>query len=289
MIRIFFILLFAAFALPARAQAESLTRARWLMGTLLEVTTFDLDSNTAADPVFDEVDRLERILSTFIEDSELSRLNDAADGAPRPVSTDLWNVLTQSLEVARASGGAFDPTYGSTPKSRGFDRLRLNAKDRTVALAEGAVLNFGAIAKGYALDSAARLIREAGVESALLNFGGQILVIGESPVGDWPVIGASGLTLHVRDRSVSTSGLSQRPGHIRDPRSGAAIKGAGTVTVIARTAAAADAWSTAFFVSGMNPLPSDFDGCAIISSPDNKDARMTVGDCAQYLREEPAL
>ena len=183
------------------------------------------------------------------------------------------------------SGGAFDPTYGSQPGARGYGLLNLNADRRSVGLRKGARLNFGAIAKGYALDAAARILRDAGVRSALLNFGGQVLVVGEPPKGEsWPVrIGETGPTLRLRSGSVSTSGLSERPAHILNPKSGRAVKGQSGVTVIAPTATEADAWSTALFVSGLDAFRPAFPGCAISYDPDKKEVLRTAGDCSEYL------
>ena len=103
-------------------------------------------------------------------------------------------------------------------------------------------------------------------------------------------IDSSGLTLRVRDRSVSTSGLLQRPGHIRDPRTGRSAQDVGTVTVIAESAAEADAWSTALFVSGLDALPEDFSGCAVLLAPEESgQAPRWAGDCSAFLAEENAL
>ncbi len=270
-------------ALPVNA--EPATRARWLMGTLCEITVFSKDAQSAVSGAFDEIARIEGLLSTYIDDSEVSRLNRSNRAAATPVSAELWDVLSLSMGFARESGGAFDPTFASPPDARGYEKVRLFAQQRAVRLAPGARLDFGAIGKGYALDKAAAALRDAGVKSALLNFGGQILTLGAPPVGGrWPVRIDDELTLRVDGGSVATSGLSERPGHIKDPRDGRRVGRNGSVTVIAPTAAEADAWSTALFVGGLDALPKDFSGCALDLDSSPRPTR--AGDCSDYLETQ---
>ncbi|MBI5597186.1 MAG: FAD:protein FMN transferase [Elusimicrobia bacterium] len=223
-----------------------------MMGTLLEVT-----ADSGADAAFAEVERLDALLSTFKEDSEVSRLNARAGAAPSPVSADLWAVLEVSSRVWAASGGAFDPTFESSPSARGFWRLTLHAGPRAAALPAGGRLNFGAVGKGYALDAAARALRARGVRRALLNFGGQVYALGA-----WTVETAAG-PVALTDASASSSGESEQPGHIVDPFTGRPLHRP-AVTVAAPSAAEADAWSTALYVGGPRILPPDFSGCALV-------------------------
>ncbi len=276
-------------------------RVRWLMGTLCEMTAFGEDAPAALTSAFDEIGRLERILSTFIEDSEVSGLNRSKGAQEVPVSADLWDILARSLEIARLSGGSFDPTFASAPGSRGYAGVKMFPERRAVSLAPGVRLDFGAIGKGYALDAASRVLREEGIGSAFINFGGQTLAFGSPPEGGaWPIqVAAPGdcgddrcpsvLKLRLSGRSVSTSGLSERPGHILDPRTGAEVKNKGSVTVIAASAAEADAWSTALFVSKSERTLSGFTGCAIHLSPDSGAGSSRIvfaGDCTAYLDKD---
>ncbi len=231
-------------------------RSRYLMGTLLEVTAED-----GADAVFAETARLDALLSTFKPDSEVSRLNRAAGSGPIAVSSDLWNVLQASSEVWSASGGAFDPSYASSPRARGFGRVALDAARHTAALPPGARLDFGGIGKGYALDAAAAVLRARGQRRALLNFGGQLLALGA-----WDVRAGSE-TVHLQDESVSGSGESERPGHIVDPATGRPVRGRASVFVILPSATLADAWSTALYVRGPGALPDRFAGRVVYAAP----------------------
>lgn len=232
--------------------------ARLRMGTLLAVTAWGRDSTAlerALGQAFDSVQLLDSLLSTYQESSEISRINRVAArgaGAGWRVSPHFAAVLTEALAVARASSGAFDPTL------RDYRRVHFDDAARTVRLEPGFTLDFGGIAKGYALDRAA-LPLAAVADSAFLDFGGQLLILRRSGGR------AEGRTVGIvdptdRDRlaalisidsgSVSTSSQAERPGHIVDPRTGKPATRAKSVTVVASTGIAADAWSTAFFVLG---------------------------------------
>ncbi len=257
-------------AAPAPAGA-AIVRARWIMGTILEITAHGPASAVSA--AFAEVERLDRVLSLYKEDSELSALNRST--AAFRCSPDLWEAVAASLDYARRSGGAFDPTV--LPPARrgkaalasvGHEKVRLDPALRTVRFtAPGMALDFGGIGKGLALDHAARVLKDAGVRAAFLNFGGQILALGAPPGTDgWSVEAPGGRTLTVKDASVSTSGDSERPGHILSPFTGEPVRRAGSVTVVAPTGAEADAWSTALFVLGPAARPG-FPGRAYWDEP----------------------
>ena len=143
----------------------------------------------------------------------------------------------------------------------GWSRFRLEAAGSVAArLSEGAGIDEGAWGKGYALDAAARVLREAGVGAAVLDLGGQVLSLGRaevaiaSPSDRRRVVGF----VEIRDGSVSTSGNSERSrrvggravGHLLDPATGAPAADFGSATAVARSALVADVLSTAFFVLG---------------------------------------
>lgn len=223
------------------------------MGTMMSAAAWGPDSallDRTLDAVRDSVARLDSLLSTFRDDSEISRWNRArGTGDEGRVSAHFAAVLAEALAVARASGGAFDPTrrdWRGVTYDSGRGRLRLR---------RGLSLDFGGIAKGYALDrAAARLAGSA--DSALLDLGGQFRWVGPptrrtvgiaDPENSLRAIAA----VELREGSLSTSAQAEQPDHIVDPRSGAAAGSAArSVTVLAATAMAADAWSTALFVMG---------------------------------------
>ncbi|MDP3911974.1 MAG: FAD:protein FMN transferase, partial [Gemmatimonadales bacterium] len=206
----------------------------------------------ALDAIRDTTEALDSLLSTFRDDSEISQVNRGGGTRGRGVGTvtaAFAAVLAEALAVARASAGAFDPTQ------RDWRGVTLDATGGTVRVRRGLALDFGGIAKGYALDRAAALL--AGVaDSALLDLGGQFLWVGPAtrrtvgiadPVNSLVAIAA----VELREGSISTSSQAEQPDHIVEPRNGRpAGSSSRSVTVIASRGIAADAWSTAFFVMG---------------------------------------
>lgn len=238
--------------------------------------------------VFGEVRRLEAMLSTWRDDSEVAALNHAPAGRPVRLSPELYELLREAGEWSRATGGAFDPAigplvdaWGLRGKGRvpspaelararaasGLGRFELTGGARNASRRDSlAWLDTGGFGKGAALRQAGRLLRASGVGSALLNFGGQVLALGSDERGEpWtvPVAHPSRrdvpvARLAVRDRSVSTSAQSERGatvdgrrlGHVVDPRSGVPVEPWGSVTVVAADAMTADILSTALLVLG---------------------------------------
>jgi thiamine biosynthesis lipoprotein len=270
---------------PARYQA----RGRHLMGTRLLVET-EGGGDAAIEAAFDEVARLEQVLSNWRADSELSRLNAGAADGPVRCSPDLFAAVGAALAWAERTSGAFDPTVEPLVRRLGLrdpaDRLpgfsppadaddaspvvgwrlvRLGTGREVRFTRPGVGLDFGGIGKGIALDAAARVLAAKGAVRARLDFGGQVLFAGRAPAGGWrldlsdPSDRARALdVLSVRGGSVSTSGNQERSvrgasapiGHILDPRTGRPALFAGSVTVRADDATSADALSTALFVMG---------------------------------------
>lgn len=230
------------------------------------------------------------VFSDYQDNSEVRRLcATAGQGLAVPVSPDLWELLSLSLEISRQSGGAFDVTMGplirlwrrartlrELPPDRrfadarravGFDKIRMDAAARTVELAApGMRLDFGAIAKGYAVDAALQVLWENGIARALVDLGGDI-GLGDPPPGrqGWIVAVAPlepdqppSLFTCLRNCGTATSGdryrfvviEGVRYSHILDPKTGLGITTPREVMVIAPTGAAADAWATAVSVLG---------------------------------------
>ncbi|HEY3176866.1 MAG TPA: FAD:protein FMN transferase [Candidatus Polarisedimenticolia bacterium] len=264
-----------------------MSRARYLMGTVCEAVAYGDGAAGAIEAAFDEIARLEQVLSDYKADSDLSRLNRAAGRGAVPCPPDLYDFITAAVGFSRETRGAFDITVGpiidawdlrgrgrvpSQAELRGalrrvgWSRIGLDDAARSVRLPEGTVLDPGGLGKGFALDAAARVLRSRGVTAALLDFGGQILAIGAPPGEEaWEVSVAHplrrdeiALALRLRDASISTSGNSEkgfevagrRLGHVVDPHSGLTVAADASATVIAPTGAEADACSTALLVMG---------------------------------------
>jgi len=255
-----------------------LTRRFFLMGTICEIQIWNASNSAgvaATTAAFQEIDRIEKVLSVFLEDSELSRIN-RSGGRWIAASEELFGLIDAALEYSRKLNGAFDITAGSFLRSRrhpgdgpsvsdepslrsvGWRKVFLDREARAVAVAENATLDFGALGKGYALDRGAGVLRRLGAQSALINFGGQVLVMGLPPEDTgWDLFIASPerrseplLRLSLKEGSVATTSQSERAGHVMDPGSGKAAGFDGSVTVVAPSAAEADALSTGLFVLG---------------------------------------
>jgi FAD:protein FMN transferase len=261
---------------------------RRAMACRFEVTLSDEDARFVpeARAALDEVDRIEDVLTVFRETSEVASVNRTAAAGPIAVSPPLFALLERCRSLHAATGGAFDPT--STPLSRawgflaregrlpseeeiaaaragvGFDKVELDPERRTVRfLAPGLGLNFGAIGKGYALDLVAAGLRAGGVPKALLSAGGSsVLAFGEGKGFRVAVTSPRrpGVLAHLRMReaALGTSGAGEqffevegrRYGHVIDPRTGWPAQGVLSASVVAPSAAEADALSTAFLVAG---------------------------------------
>jgi thiamine biosynthesis lipoprotein len=222
--------------------------------------------------------RVERACSRFDPESELVRLCRQPGRAIR-ASELLFEALAFALELATVTRGAFDPTVGGRQQARGFNRnyatggeiavevapatyrdVRLDRRRRTVTLCRPLLLDLGAVAKGFAIDLAAREL--AHLERFAVEAGGDIFAGGAAPAGaPWRIgvldphrdrlLGA----LAVWNRAVCTSGGAERPAaagghHLLDPRTGASPRDFASVTVLAPTALVADALATAVFILG---------------------------------------
>lgn len=237
----------------------------------------------------DEADRLEQIMTIFRETSELTRINRRAHEEPVEADAELFSLLVQSAEINSATDGAFDIT--STPLSEcwgflrrqgrlpseeaiaavrarvGMPLVELDAANRTVRFRrEGVALNLGAIGKGFALDCMGHFLRTNGVDQALISAGSSsILALGGTP-DPWEIDLRSVTTgerlakLRVLNAAVGTSGTGEqffeaggvRYGHVIDPRTGQPASGVLSASVIASSAALADALSTAFLIGGVS-------------------------------------
>jgi len=245
---------------------------------------------TAADAL-EIVHALEDQMTVYRDDSELSRLNRLAYENAIPVESGLFDLLKRARDISERTGGAFDPTSGSlialwrrcrddgrvphdsevadSLKHVGMQHIRFHDEKTAIEFLDPLVdLNLGAIGKGHALDEAGRFLQEQGIEDFLLHGGfSSLLARGEHQnQGGWPVGIRDPLLPHelmgtilLRDQALATSGSGvqsfridgKKYGHILDPRSGQPVEGLLSATVLAPTAAEADALSTAFFVLGL--------------------------------------
>lgn len=305
----------AAVALPglSRAEARALDRIKGrAFGTAWRVTAHagrGLEAlRSEIERVLDEVDRQ---MSPWRADSEIAGYNAAGTSAIW-VSDDTVTVVQAALDLARASGGAFDPTVGPLVGRWGFGPITDGARGwQSVATGKGLLakgrprltLDLCGIAKGWALDRVAGLLRAAGHADALIDIGGELAGFGRHPSGRaWqvavedPLAGGAAGVLALTDRAVATSGLAAQSygvsgpdrSHIIDPATGAPVRGAlRSVSVIAMTAMEADGWATALFAAGAVKGPALAErhgiGALFLSDAAGRLEARSTGDFARYL------
>ena len=286
---------------PSLQRVESSTA---IMGSEFRIACYAPTKKLAAGAItaaFDEVRRVDRLLSNYKASSELSALNREASRRDVEVSPELADLLEKCLRYSEESEGAFDITVGSlveawgfyngTPaipnalalwwakRNSGYHHLRLNRSASTVRfLRSGLQLDPGGIGKGYAVDQAAAVLRQYGIERALISSGtSSIYALGAPPdnAEGWRLTirtpseqTVADTVVGLRDEALSTSGSyekffekdGKRYGHILDPRTGEPATGMETVSVIAPLTIETEAWSTALFVNGLewarnHPIP----------------------------------
>jgi len=252
------------------------------MATTFEVIIIyedDRYARQAARTAFDEVDRLESELSRFLENSDISRINNLPANHSLRLALPAFECLQISARISAETKGAFDVTVGMllsclcnkdgtlrTPSKEqlkfarehtGMHLLKLDEAEHTVRLLTSPVqIDLGGIGKGYAVDRMAELLRQWSIDTALISGGySSVLAIGSPPaMKGWPITLSNPANrkqilarLYFQGRSLSASGL-RKGRHIIDPRSAKPVEGRLAAWASAADAATADALSTAFMV-----------------------------------------
>jgi thiamine biosynthesis lipoprotein len=280
---------------PAPDPDHKYVRTDKAMGTVVQLTFWTDDDEGAArasSAVFEEIHRVDKLMTTWLPESDVSRINAAAGGKPVKVDPEVIEVIDKAQEVAKATGGAFDITVGAfkglwkfdqdmdgtLPSEKqvkerlalvGYKNVIVDHKKGTVRLKKkGMAITLGGVAKGYAVDRAMKLLHEAGFVDFIIQAGGDMYVSGKKGADEW-IVGirdprgprdAVFAVAKVHDRTFSTSGDYERGfvkdgvryHHILDPETGQPARRCRSVTVMAKDAFTADAWDTAFFVLGVD-------------------------------------
>jgi thiamine biosynthesis lipoprotein ApbE len=264
-------------------------KKKYIMGTVFEIAAYDQTSEhalVALENAFQEIVRVDDLLSNYKTDSALSHLNRSAHFHAEKVPSDLYRVVEESVRFSRLSGGKFDisiaplvdlwkaaiagegaPSLAKQQAAKacvGYEKIELTPPDQITLHSSCMRLDLGAIGKGYAVDRAAEVLRSSGIHDALINAGGStILAMGSPP-------GQSAWLVHLRDpshqvdpqvmlkdESVSTSEQTApsllgdaTAGHIIDPDTGAPLRTEFAVSVIAQTGTLSDALSTTSLLLG---------------------------------------
>lgn len=283
------LLLSMACIISAGCRKAPPAQSEFALGTKCTVNLYQYGSARLYRALFSRLREIEGYLSVTIPDSDVAALNRGAGTVPVKVHPEFIEVLGRALYYAELSGGAFDPTVGpltalwgissENPRVPGEDEIRavlplinwrdvLINGDEVLLRRSGMGIDLGAIAKGYAADELAGLLRAAAVPGALIDLGGNIFAHGEKPGGNpWRIgiqdpldeRGASIGFLEVRDKTVVTSGVyerfieagGRRYHHILSTRNGWPVdQGLLSVTITADRSMDADALSTAAFALG---------------------------------------
>jgi len=287
------VVILLVFVILRGANTEKLvTYQRVMLDTVIELrfeTVNGTKGDEIADNVYSALGRLEKLFSRSLPASDVSRLNAQAGLKPVSVSQEVLFVAEQAVYYSEISGGAFDPTVAPLIDLWGFlgqeyrlpgeeeieealtlvdYRMLLIDRERNEIYLpdQSMALELGGIAKGYIVDKALTILKEAGIKTAFVNAGGDIGLIGSRPDGTPWRIGVRHprdqnkviAVLQSKDGAVVTSGDYERSfevdgesyHHILDPKSGMPAVQLASVTIVAETAIAADALSTTVFVLG---------------------------------------
>lgn len=267
-----------------------------LMGNRFEFTVVSNDAeeafaNKCLDAAIEEVRRIEKLLTTFDDNSQTNLINNHAGIQPVKVDREVFELIRRSIKISSLTQGAFDITYGSIDKRLwNFDRemkslpdaatakqmvrlinyrnIILNEHDCTVFLKEkGMRIGFGGIGKGYAAEKAKELLKQMGVRSGIVNAAGDLTTWGYQPDGKPWTIGIANPEnamslfsyLNITDMAVATSGNyekfvvidGKKYSHTINPKTGLPVHGIKSVSIICPNAEVADAMATPVTIMGV--------------------------------------
>lgn len=269
-----------------------LTRTESLLHTVVQLSIYHENQEEAMDGAIKLIKEMESLLSTSVEGSDIYRINQAAGKEPVKVDERTFELMEEALNASDRSQGRFDITIGVINKlwnigsenARkpsqseinaalpyiGYDKVKLDAKEKTVYIEEGMSLELGAISKGYIADQVKKYFEEKGISTAIINLGGNVVVMGTSPNQEkgWKVgvqdpdkiRGATVGYVYQKNRSIVTSGIYERYievdgqiyHHILSPATGYPVENTiSGVTVFTDTSTQGDALSTTLFIYGI--------------------------------------
>lgn len=265
-----------------------------LMGNRFEISVISNDETKAfndIDLAIAEIQRIEKLLTTFSNESITYSINENAGIKPVVVPKEVFDLITRCQMISRISQGAFDISYGSIDKRFwnfdlemlklpdeeqakksvhliNYQNIILNPDKLSVFLKEkGMRIGFGGIGKGYAAERAKKILIENGIDSGIVNAAGDLTTWGYQENGQPWTVGIADpnkrevifSTFEITNRSVATSGSyekfvvidGKKYSHTIDPKTGYPISGIKSVTVIADNAEIADALATPVSVLGI--------------------------------------
>lgn len=264
------------------------------MGNRFEISVVGDDQDWAEekiDSTINEIKRIEKLLTTFSEDSQTNEINRNAGIKPVKVDAEVFNLIKRSLKISALTQGAFDITYGSIDKSLwNFDvnmkalpdkktaqesvklinyrNVIVDDAAQTIFLKEkGMRIGFGGIGKGYAADCAKNILKQQHVNSGIVNAAGDLITWGMQPDGKpWTIAIADPdqkmrpfSTLNISNMAIATSGNyekyavinGKKYSHTIDPKTGMPVSGIKSVSIVCPSAELADAMATPVMVMGV--------------------------------------
>lgn len=265
-----------------------------LMGNHFEISVVAGDEAWANDMIdlgVNEIKRIEKLLTTFSDDSETNLVNADAGLKPVKVSDEIFQLIERSIRISDATQGAFDITYGSIDKRLwnfdtnmdslpdketakkmvrliNYKNIVLDRTESTVFLKEkGMRIGFGGIGKGYAAEMAKSVFKNQGVKSGIVNASGDLTTWGYQPDGSPWTVGIIDPDhkdlpfsyMNITDMAVATSGNyekyiiidGKKYSHTINPRTGLPITGIKSVTIISPNAEICDAMATPVMIMGV--------------------------------------
>lgn len=287
------------------------------LGTVVKIKIYDQEAKKLIKESFELLDEVENKMSSHIAESEINKINRQAGQQVVKVSADTYYVLKKALKYARLSQGVFDPTVGplvrlwrigtkeeQIPQEKelkkrlklvDYSELKLKSEGRVFLTKEGMKLDVGGIAKGYAADKIIDYLKEKDVQSAYIDIGGNVSVLGSKPDNDFWQVGIQDpkkdrgkvlAAIGVKDKTIVTSGNyeryfmknGKRYHHLLNPNTGyPARKDIISATVVTNNSLQADALSTAVYILGSK------EGLSLINKLDDVEALLVTRNNRIYL------
>lgn len=266
-------------------------RSLRLMGDQFEISVVGNNPSWAEERIDDavaEINRVEKLLSAFSEDSSINAINRNAGVKPVKTNAEIFRLIDRALQISALTHGAFDITYLTADKDNNFNNhqnsnvavklavskanytnVELNATAQTVFLKEtGMRIGFAANSKGYAADRAKYILQLQGVSSGVINAGGDILTWGAQPDNEpWTIATADPsqenqpfANVEISNMAVATSVNTEKYATVIDkkllgsfnPKKGFPVSNIKSVSIISTTAEFADAMATPVLSIGIN-------------------------------------
>jgi len=278
-------------AISSAAIADWIGESRPMMGTEISVYLWHDDpiaGQEAVEAVFAEAVRIDQLMSTYKEDSVLSKINRDAAKGPVPAGDELYRLILRSLDISVLTLGAFDVTYDSVGQHYDFRErrrpsaatiedelhsidyrlIKVHPETKSIEFArEGVRINLGGIAKGYTVEQGVDVLRRLGIRNAIVTAGGDSRLLGDRRGKPWIVgvkdprkDGEIAVRIPLEDDAISTSGDYERffdedgirYHHIIHPDTGLPADGVHSATIVGPDAVITDALSTSVFIMGVD-------------------------------------